>query len=98
VIAAVLGLSDAGWGFLGIAITQLVIFAALFVRSGRTGREVSQINRAVNHQPDGSPTLVERVGRIEDETIAHRRWEHEAFSAIATEIGVTLPDHPKETQ
>lgn len=95
--------SEATWAFLGVLITQAVIFAGLFVRSTRTGRDVAQINRAVNHQPDGSPTLVERVGRIEartevieSDTKAHRDWEHSAFSAIADQIGVALPPHPKE--
>lgn len=89
-------ISEATWGFLGVLVANAVILAGLFVRSGRTSTAVGQINRAVNHQPEGSPTLVERVGRIETETTAHRHWEHLAFNAIADEIGVELPPHPKE--
>jgi hypothetical protein len=102
IIAAV---SEATWGFLGVLVANAVILAGLFLRQGKQSYKVDQINKAVNHQPEGSPTLVERVGTVEqlaaelaEETAAHRTWEHKAFTAIAEQIGVTLPPLPaKET-
>lgn len=37
----------------------------------RMARGISQINRAVNHQAPGAPTLVERVARMESAQGAH---------------------------
>jgi hypothetical protein len=89
---SVIGFSNGFWAFSGIAVTQLVILAGMLIN----GRRVKQVNRAVNHQPEGSLTLVERVGRIERETTAHRDWESEVFHLIAGQIGVTLPSNPKK--
>lgn len=92
-------MSDGAWGFAGVALTAVV---ALLVQQGRTLRQTKQINRAVNHQPSDAPTLVERVGSIEARTevieeqhVLHRQWEQEAFSAIAHQIGTTLPPYPE---
>lgn len=97
--------SDSTWTFLGVLITNVVILVGLFVRQGKQGTKVEQINRAVNHQPAGSPTLVDRVGAVEklaadlaSDTAVHRDWERQVFIAIADEIGVKLPPLPKKVR
>lgn len=96
-------MSAAAWGFLSVFVTQAVILTGLFVRQGRQGVSVAEINRAVNHQPKDAPTLVERVGVLEGRTEelathgrAHRDWEHQALNALAFHVGCVLPPHPKE--
>lgn len=59
--------------------------------------EVGQINRAVNHQPDGASTLVQRVQTIERETRQHRRWEAEAMQLIGNQLGIEIPPPPEPT-
>jgi len=95
-------MSDGAWGLAGVVVVQLAGILALFVNSRRTRIDVKAINRAVNHQPEDAPTLVERVGSIEVRTEAievttavHRDWEHQAFSAIARQLGTTLPPYPE---
>lgn len=95
--------SAAAWSFLGVLVTQLVVLTGLFVQQRRQGHSVDQINRAVNHQPDEEPTLVQRVRNVEErteelakQTRTHRDWEHKAFAALAIHVGCHLPPHPKE--
>lgn len=93
--------SGGGWAFAAAVvalITNVVILAGLYVRQGRQGRSVEQINRAVNHQEPGESTLIERVVTVERrteeiarDTVDHRKWEHRVFGAIANHIGLTLP-------
>jgi len=97
----VIALSEAGWAFFGIVVVQFFALAGLYMQSRRTGTEVKQVNRAVNHQPEGSATLVQRVGSIEDEiasfkaeTAEHRRWEHRLFQSMGSHVGFTVPPHP----
>lgn len=96
-------MSPAAWTFWGLVIPAFlgnaVALTALFVRAGRTATEVAQVNRAVNHQPPGAPTLVERVEKLEvhrEETHEHWRWERRALAAIARNTGTVLPPHPRE--
>lgn len=96
-------ISEATWAFLGVLVTNAVILAGLFIRQGKQARSVEQINRAVNHQPEGSATLVERVGTLEDltdtivdETRIHRSWEWNALGALAHHVGCVLPVEPEE--
>lgn len=93
---AMLAMSEGAWGFLGLLVAQSVALTALLINARRTRQDVKQVNRAVNHQPEGAPTLVERVGRIEKETSAHRTWEHAAFHALARHVGCELPPSPEE--
>lgn len=96
--------SDATWTFFGVIVTSmasvLVALIAVLVRQGKMRVSVEQINRAVNHQGDDKPTLVERVIGIEErtevlevETVNHRKWERLAFTALARHVGCELPPH-----
>ncbi len=83
------------WVFLGV-VAATTVPAWLNYLNGRKNRhDVIAINRAVNHSPEGSPTLVERVGCIERETAAHRLWEKQAFTTIAAQVGCTLAPYPE---
>ena len=60
------------------------------------GTEVSAINTAVNHVPSGSPTLITRVGVMEEQSKLHRYWEKQVLEAICKQLGIKLPPHPEE--
>lgn len=94
----VLALSDGSWGFMAALVANAVALLGVYVKQRRVGVEVTATNRAVNHTPAGSPTLVERVGSLETDAADHRRWEHAAFAALATHVGCILPPHPQETK
>jgi hypothetical protein len=85
-----LAISEAGWGFLGVLATQTVILVSLLINSHRTRRNSEQINRAVNHVPPGSPTLIARVVSVEK----NQDWQGECIVAIARHVGATLPPKP----
>lgn len=90
-------LSDAAWGFLGLSLVQVFAFLALFVRQGRNGASIDQINTAVNHQVEGEPTLVQRVANVEHAVTTaglHRAWEKSAFTTLAHHVGCVLPPYP----
>jgi hypothetical protein len=91
-----LAVSDAAWGFFAAFVTGfctvIVALITLLIRQSRTSSSIEQINRAVNHQGDDAPTLVERVVTIERETALHRQWEHKVFTALAVHVGFTLPE------
>lgn len=92
-------MSPAAWGFLGLLVTQVVILAGMMLNrrdAKHTRSEVSQINRAVNHQPAAAPTLVQRVERIERTIAAHRQWEVDAITSIANHVGADIPPEPKD--
>jgi hypothetical protein len=97
------GISEGTWAFLGVFITNVVVLVGLFYRQGKQGRSVDQINRAVNHQSDDQPTLIERVVTVErrteeiaEDTREHREWEYGVFSAIASHVGLKLPKHHRD--
>lgn len=58
--------------------------------------KVDQINTAVNHQPEGESTLVQRVQLIERDSKAHRRWEAEVMALIGAQLGIEIPPPPQE--
>jgi hypothetical protein len=93
------GISEGTWAFLGVLLTNAVILIGLFVRQGRIASGVRDVNRAVNHQPEDHPTLIQRVASLEKASRIggrHREWEHEALRVISIEIGCVLPDYPDE--
>jgi hypothetical protein len=85
-----LAISEAGWGFLGVLTTQTVILIGLLINSHRTRRNSEQINRAVNHVPPGSPTLIARVVSVEK----NQDWQGDCIIAIAQHVGAHLPPKP----
>lgn len=60
----------------------------------RTRKEIRQINRAVNHQGDDQPTLIQRVIRLEENQAIHTSWTEEALKSVAAQIGAQLPERP----
>lgn len=86
-----------------VLATNVVILVGLFVRQGRQGQQVEQINKAVNHQSvdeDGNekPTLIQRMVTVEkrteemaEETSRHRDWVETAFASFANHVGLSLP-------
>lgn len=57
---------------------------------GKLEISLDQVNRAVNHVPAGTPTLVARVGSLEK----GQAWERDALTLIADNVGVDLPSFP----
>lgn len=53
--------------------------------------EVQQINRAVNHVPEGDIPLVQRVRLLEQ----HQQWVRRTLTLLAAQLGVTI-DHNQE--
>lgn len=57
----------------------------------------NKINIAVNNVPEGTPTLVERIGLLEEghqELLTHQRWEVDALCRMAARIGIPLSPPP----
>lgn len=53
--------------------------------------EVQQINRAVNHVPEGDIPLVQRVRLLEQ----HQQWVRRTLTLLAVQLGVNI-DHNEE--
>ena len=82
-------------------IVALITAIATYVTTRKNRHDLKQINHAVNHVPAGSPTLIQRVVQLEEHHARQKRhaeWEAQAICAIARQIGVILPEHPKDTQ
>lgn len=93
-------ISEGTWAFLGVLITNIVVLVGLFLRQGKQGKSINEVNLAVNHQVKDAPTLIQRVivveSRVEDfqkETVVHRDWERQVFAALARHVGFDLPPH-----
>lgn len=56
-------------------------------------QDTAAINRAVNHVPDGAPTLIARVARLEE----RHEWLVDAIRTIAARIGIDIPAPPPPT-
>lgn len=56
--------------------------------------KLDQINTAVNHQPAGARTLVQRMIDVEEELRVHRAWEAEAMHTIAEHLGISISAPP----
>lgn len=83
-----------------IATSSVTVIVAILscitaIRVARIETGVAQVNRAVNHVPEGSPTLVQRVTK-EAETNAKRwDWTCESVTAIGREVGAVLQSPPQ---
>jgi hypothetical protein len=58
-------------------------------------RAIQQINRAVNHRPNGEPTLIQRVARLEQNSSLHAEWSAQVLVAVAEQVGVDIPARPE---
>ena len=94
----VAAISEGTWAFLGVLVTNMVVLVGLFLRVSKQSKSVEQINRAVNHQSEDAPTLIERVVKVESrteelawETSKHRQWQARVFTALARHVGMALP-------
>lgn len=56
--------------------------------------KLDQINIAVNHQPAGARTLVQRLIDVEQEERVHRAWAAQAMHTIAEHLGIPLDPPP----
>lgn len=70
-----------------------LLMRAVFKRMDRQSEALEQVNKAVNHQADGEPTLVQRVKDLEERQIRHetngvRRHTEltDAVGSVATEV------------
>lgn len=55
--------------------------------------QITQINKAVNHQPSNAPTLISRVLKIE-ENMLDPQWLQESLATIAKQVGCQLKELP----
>lgn len=76
-----------------ISTPTAVLMRAVFKRMDRQSESLEQVNRAVNHQAVGEPTLVQRVKDLEDRQIRHetngvRRHDElkDSIGSVATEV------------
>ena len=76
-------------------IVAVVTATATFVTVRRSRKVMNEINLAVNHQGKGSPTLVQRVIRMEKATAAAALWELSTLSAMARQLGIEIPQPPQ---
>ena len=82
---------------LGASIPAVLSFALgvlVLVRQKATHTTLKEIDRAVNNQPVGTPTIVQRVASIERHVRVHHQWQTECVSAISVQLGVRLPVPP----
>ena len=77
----------------GSVIVALIV-AGTGIIASRSHRAISRIDRAVNHQPDDAPTLIQRVIRLEENQAVTAAWTGDALLALAGQIGVELPPRP----
>lgn len=77
-------------------MVALIGLGATYITTRRNRKDLKQINKAVNHVGEGEPTLIQRVKNLEMRSEKYAEWESAAFKAIADQIGVTLPERPKQ--
>ncbi len=63
--------------------------------AARNRKAIQQINRAVNHRPNGEPTLIQRVVRLEQNSSLHAEWSAQVLVAVAEQVGVDIPARPE---
>lgn len=62
--------------------------------AARNRKAIRRIDRAVNHQPDDAPTLIQRVIRLEVNQTSHSTWTATVLENLAKQIGVDIPPRP----
>lgn len=98
--ATAIALSEPGWTVVGILVTTTIAPIAVAVvgrilnsKISTVQTEVTTIGKAVNHVPEGEPTLVKRVSSIEQENKNYRAYEMQVFQLLAEQLGVELPKY-----
>lgn len=87
---------------IGTLITQaVVVFGIIYAgRNARRARVVAEsTNNAVNHVPDGQPTLIQQVqehGRILRRHTKHNEWSATVLQEVARQAGVGVPPLPSD--
>lgn len=101
---AVFGLDDGAYILGGVALTQaVVVFGIIYAgRNARAARTIAEsTNNAVNHVPEGSPTLIQQVqehGRILRRHTRHNEWSATVLQEVARQAGVGVPPLPTDDQ
>lgn len=83
----------------GVAVVLSAVIQGVLGRPTR--RKIDKIDKAVNDQETGMPTLVSRVVdqdrlalRVATDLIAYRDWMVESVTALASERDIALPPIP----
>ena len=77
------------------ALSSPVLLTVLMRRQAKDSKQITAVNNAVNHVPEGSFTLIQRVSRIEQDTVVHREWVHGELTTVANQVGSSLPPRPE---
>jgi hypothetical protein len=80
------------WAVVMLILGALSTWTALKV--AKISRGVASVERSVNHVAHGSPTLIQRVTRMEDASEARWGWTADSVESIAREVGAELPPKP----
>lgn len=89
-----------GWlsqGDAAVLVALIGLFGgAQWVQGRKAAKQLTQINKAVNHVGPDEPTLIQRTRNLETVVAANAAWTAESLHLIARQLGVDLP--PKETK
>jgi len=77
-----------------VAVIAMITAVLSAVIASRNRQAIQRIDRAVNHQPDDAPTLIQRVVRLEENQEVHAVWTQTVLEAVAHEVGVAIPPRP----
>lgn len=99
-----IGLSEAAYVLIGTVVTQIVVLFGIIygARNARRARIVAEsTNNAVNHVPEGQPTLIQQVqehGRILRRHSQHHEWSAQVLQEMARQTGVPVPPLPVDDE
>lgn len=99
-VLGLLGVSEAGWQFAGVVVVQLTVVFGIWyaAHNARRARKVIEsTNEAVNHVPEGTPTLIQQVlhhGMVLRKIEAHQQWQAGVLLEVARQAGVVVPALP----
>lgn len=94
------GIDQGAYILAGVIITQgVVVFGIVYAaHNAKKARVVAEsTNNAVNHVPEGTPTLIQQVqehGRILQKHGAYHEWQTDVLREVARQAGVVVPPLP----
>lgn len=103
-VLGILGLSDGGWQFAGVLVVQATVVFGIWyaAHNARRARKVAEsTNEAVNHVPEGTPTLIQQVqhhGHVLRKIEAHQEWQAGVLLEVARQAGVAVPALPQHDE